>query len=548
MLASPSQNGERTRTRTRSAPPPPPPPPTPTPPPTRPQVRLSVDERVSESKYRVLTHVREAAQDSGREVHRDTISLDGATARTKYARAARKVIPGGDTDAMQSELERELLRLAQEAQAQAVEEAAARATEPAPAVVPTVYEIGQERLAQTPADIREEAADLLRSPNLIDRVYEHIRLLGVAGERTLALVLFLIGVSRMLPRPLAGIVQGLSSSGKSYTVETVGGMFPEEAVIRATAMTPQALYHMPAGALSHRWVLAGERSRRENDEQAEATRALREMLSAGRLSKLMPVKEDGEIVTVLIEKEGPIAFSETTTLTEIFNEDANRCLLLQTDERDSQTQAVLAATAAKFAGRSTTGEVERLRAVHHALQRMIPLADVIIPFADPVAVLFNTARVEARRNYSQLMALTQALTLLHHKQREKDDDGRLIATRADYTIAAELAADSMARAVGRLPDSVQRFWERLRPRVENRHWTTTEARTGESVNKATTQRWLDLLQDAGVIEVTEPGKGNMPATWRACPRRNPPRGADACQETPPVPRPEDVFASPHSAH
>ena len=41
-------------------------------------------------------------------------------------------------------------------------------------------------------------------------------------------------------------------------------------------MTPQALFHMKPGSLAHRFVVAGERSQLENDERADATRALRE--------------------------------------------------------------------------------------------------------------------------------------------------------------------------------------------------------------------------------------------------------------------------------
>ena len=42
--------------------------------------------------------------------------------------------------------------------------------------------------------------------------------------------------------------------------------------------------------------LRGEvyRLRLENDDKAEVTQALREMLPAGRLTKMMPVKEAGE--------------------------------------------------------------------------------------------------------------------------------------------------------------------------------------------------------------------------------------------------------------
>src|SRR5262249_13041383 len=154
--------------------------------------------------------------------------------------------------------------------------------------------------------------------------------------------------SRLLNRPLADIVQGPSTSGKSYLIEKTASLFPSEAVIYATQMTPQALFHMKPGTLCHKFVVAGERSRNQDDDKAEATRALREMISSGKLTKLMPVREgNNQIQTQSIEQDGPIAYVESTTLTNIFDEDANRCLLLNTDERSDQTRRIIEATAAK---------------------------------------------------------------------------------------------------------------------------------------------------------------------------------------------------------
>ena len=63
------------------------------------------------------------------------------------------------------------------------------------------------------------------------------------------------------------------------------------------------------------------------------------MIEAGRLTKAVPMKDAaGVMTTKVIEQEGPIAFVETTTLNTIFDEDANRCLLLSIDEREEQTR------------------------------------------------------------------------------------------------------------------------------------------------------------------------------------------------------------------
>jgi hypothetical protein len=144
-------------------------------------------------------------------------------------------------------------------------------------------------LDKMPEPVRAEACALLDAENLMQRVVADIGALGVAGEKELAATAYLVGTSRLLPEPLAAIVQGPTSSGKSYIVKRVASLFPPEAVITATQLTPQSLFYMQPGSLVHRFVVTGERSHLENDYTAEATRALREMLSDGRLSKLVTV-------------------------------------------------------------------------------------------------------------------------------------------------------------------------------------------------------------------------------------------------------------------
>jgi hypothetical protein len=215
-------------------------------------------------------------------------------------------------------------------------------------------------LAEMPEEIRLEAEAMLHDPALVAKIGNDLCTLGIAGEALLAMVILLVGVSRLLLKPLSARVHGPSTSGKSYIVSEVASLFPPETVLFATQMTPQALFHMPPGALVHRFIVGGERSRLENDQSAEATRALREMITAGKLSKLMPVKVGGGIVTQLIEQDGPIAFIETTTLARVFDEDATRCLTLYTDERKEQTERIVKTLAGRYARGSDRAAAERL--------------------------------------------------------------------------------------------------------------------------------------------------------------------------------------------
>ena len=65
----------------------------------------------------------------------------------------------------------------------------------------------------------------------------------------------------------------------------------------------------------------------------------------------------------------------------VFDEDQNRALMLVTDERAAQTANIVAAIAEAAAGIGDS-DVVRIRAIHHAVQRLLPRCDVRIPFAD----------------------------------------------------------------------------------------------------------------------------------------------------------------------
>jgi hypothetical protein len=371
-------------------------------------------------------------------------------------------------------------------------------------------------LKETPEHVCEAARTMLCDPRLIQRVVVDIAALGVAGEAKLTATIYVVFTSRKLPRPLNAIVQGPSASGKSYPVEQVAGMFPPEDAIFATQMTPQTLFHMRPGSLKHRLIVGGERSRLENDDRAEATRALREMISSGRLSKLMPVKGEGGVIqTELIKQDGPIAFVETTTLAKIFDEDANRCILLQTDERPEQTRRVYDAVAGRYGGDFDRGKVDEIIQRHRTAQRLLEQAEVVIPFAKALTDRLTADRVEGRRAVGQILGAVAAVALLHQFQRERDAAGRVLATADDYAIVRKLLGGPMGRILGgRMSDAAYRFYERLKSEALAGQFTTTEVVRKKLGAERTVRGWLHELHDNGFLDLVEEGKGRKPSSWR----------------------------------
>ncbi len=376
----------------------------------------------------------------------------------------------------------------------------------------------ERELVAMPQEVVEAAQAMLLDPHLVDLILDDIAALGVVGEQKLALTLHLVGTSRHLDDPLSAIVQGTTSSGKSLTINRVACTFPEEAKLTATHLTPQSLYYLPPARLIHTFVVAGERSRLENDDRAEATRALREMQSAGQLIKVVTIKLNGQFEAVVIHRYGPIAFAESTTLTQIFDEDANRALLLGTDESSQQTARITRA----IARRAMHDAIETAPIIqkHHALQRLLRRVEVKIPFADRLAATMPTQRPEARRAIGHTLDMIRAVALLHQRQRADGElqHGDVIdANLADYVVARRLLDDPLGRSLGgALPRAVAALARRLTEHFGSEAFATVEAVRSDPIisSRGKMGEHLRALADAGVVELVERGRGNRPSVWK----------------------------------
>ncbi len=459
--------------------------------------------------------------ESGKTVHTDRGDLASANERDKLANrmaselglkpealGKRVKAAWNKTQDKQRQLKKE------EAEQQAAKEAEAEN-----AAVETVDERAKRLRADMPKKVRKHSWKMLKAPNLLELIIKDIDALGVAGERKLILLLYLCGTSRLLAKPIAVLVQGPTSSGKSYVIEQVSQLFPDEAVLQATSLTANALYYLSPDRLPHTWVVAGERSRKEDDSTAEQTRALREMLSGGRLTKATPRKDDkGNLVTEEIVQKGPIAFVESTTRELVFDEDANRMISVYTNEQPAQTRRIMHKIADIAAGIEQR-DVEPIVQRHYALQRSLRRCEVIIPYATSLGDKIPSKRVEARRAFGHLLNVIAASALLHQFQREKDSDGHVLAAAADYEIARDLLLEPLGRRLGdKLPKAAVRFYNSLKRWKVDGHYkeqfTTTEARLKEKVSKQAVSGWLYLLERAGWVKVVTRGRGPEPTTYR----------------------------------
>lgn len=366
-------------------------------------------------------------------------------------------------------------------------------------------------------EVVDSAQRMAESPGLIDQIMADFPIMGIAGETSLAMTVYLLGTSRLLDKPLAAIVQGSSSAGKSYTVSTVARLFPDEVVLKAHDFTANSMYYLPSGHLEHRFVVAGER-RRKPDE--DATRAWRELIADGVLRKCVTRSLDGEGNEIV--RKGPISYIETTTQTKIFDEDRNRMLLLHTDESPEQTQRIMDAIASSASGATRDIEFagEEVLQRHRAFQLLLRSKKVIVPFAERLVSFMPDRPLQLRRAFPLLLSAITASAILHQFQRVEVEDDVIEATIDDYRLARMLISNAMADVLQTRPsESIQRLIPALR---EMRQFTTGDAveaaraaKLAES--KTTVYDWLKQLDDLGFVEMIAPAAGSRPATWRLLP-------------------------------
>lgn len=371
-------------------------------------------------------------------------------------------------------------------------------------------------LSETDPELVKLAEKLLRSPDLVQKTLDHAHILGVAGEDQLVIAVYVIGTSRLLTKPLAGLVMGVSSAGKSFVINTVSRLFPDEAVLRAHRITPQALQYLPPGYLIHRFVVAGERSRLRDDAAAEATRALREMISDGNLSSLVTVSQGfGPHQTAHIEQDGPIAYIESSTMgvEDIFNEDRTRFILLCSDEGIAQSRAIVDKIAKSVSEPADPDTPDSIIALHNTAQRFLRPLDVVIPFAGQLKDCLPLECVEVRRTFGHMMSLIQAVALLHQFQRKQNEAGQIIATPVDYEIVRKYLVVPLATSLGQvLTPGAKLLLDKVSSMGE---YTLAEAEAVVPFKIGTVRSRNRELLAAGQVRQTEQARGQLAAKYVA---------------------------------
>ena len=426
----------------------------------------------------------------------DTFDLYAAKARGVFIREAAREL-GFDPEVIKRDLGKVLLKL-ESLQDKHIEDTLA---------------VKDDTVELTDKD-KAAALDLLKQPNLIERILADFDACGVVGEETNKLVGYLAATSRKLEKPLAVVIQSSSAAGKSSLMDAVLRFVPPEEQVGYSAMTGQSLFCMGGMNLQHKIL-----SIAEEEGVAQASYALKLLQSEGQLTIASTGKDPGtgRMETQEYHVEGPVMIFLTTTAIDIDEELLNRCVVLTVDENREQTRAIHNQQRKNetLAGMLGSKRSSAVRTLHQNAQRLIRPLMVVNPYADMLDFCDDQAR--RRRDHMKYLAMIRSIALLHQYQRpiqtvsiEGETVQYVEVIPSDIALANRLADQVLGKSIDELPPQTRRLLLELHAwvakqcdelKVEQREYQVTRRMIREALGWSQTavKKHLDRLLEMEFI-------------------------------------------------
>jgi len=348
---------------------------------------------------------------------------------------------------------------------------------------------------------RQQATAELKKQNLLQRTNQLIGMTGITGEEQNRLIAYLVYTVRKQLIPLHVMFLGSSGSGKTWLQERLSDLIPEEDKIEITQITENALYYFKQHELKNKLLLI-----EDLDGAAGVFYPLRELQTKRRISKTVTLKDSkGNLKTITLTVEGPVCVSGCTTREKIYDDNANRCILLYTDQTKDQDKRINDYQT-KIAG----GEINRERENQYKelfknMQRILRPVTVINPFAKYIQLPEQVFK--PRRTMTLLLGFIEAVTFYHQYQREvkKDNAGGLYieTTITDIQSAFTLLKDVLFSKSDELTKATRSFFEQLKQHLtqtNEQSFTPHQIRKAFRIEPRTLQRYIRELKQYGLIK------------------------------------------------
>lgn len=368
-------------------------------------------------------------------------------------------------------------------------------------------QIRDPRANQLTEEEENTALEFLKSPDLLSRTNEMIAQSGVVSEEVNRLLMYLVFTSRKTEFPLHVITQGQSGVGKTYLQEKIGELMPEEDLIELTTLSDNALFYFEQRELRGKLLLI-----EDLDGSETSMYPLRELMSKRYITKAVAVKTpQGYTRTRHLKVEGPVTVAGCTTRQTLYEDNANRCFLIQVDQSPQQDERVMQYQRAVSAGKVNRWHEESARRLLQNCQRVLEPVLVRNPFAE--SLIIPPEVFKPRRTNAHYLRFIEAITFYMQFQRTKKvdpDTGEIYieTTLEDIRNANKLVEDVLLQKSDTLPHATREYFEVLKKHIgsyEEKAFTSKEIAIILRIPISTVKRYHLQLMNGGFLK-TQPRK------------------------------------------
>ncbi len=357
---------------------------------------------------------------------------------------------------------------------------------------------------------REAALKYLKQENLLKQTNIDIGRSGVIGEEVNRLLMYLCFTSRLREQPLHMISLGASGTGKTYLQEKVAELIPEQDQLEITMLSENAFYYFKQKELQHKLILIEDMDGLSGNNSGGngPLLALRELMSKKRINKRVVAKDaKGNLETVPLLVEGPICVAGTTTKERVYEDNANRSLLIYRDNSSNHFEKVMDYQRRYSAGTVDAKTETEIKELFKDMQTLFKPVSIRNPFAQELKIpqeVFKPLRTNT--HYLQFI---ECVTFYHQFQREQKSDPNtgevyIETTLEDIAAANALLKDVLLAKADEISGACRKFFERLKAQLKENNQSSfyaKEIRSSLRISPTTLKRHLYQLQLCGYLKI-----------------------------------------------
>jgi DNA primase len=351
---------------------------------------------------------------------------------------------------------------------------------------------------------KQQALKYLKATDLMKQTLQDIARTGIVGEKANSMIAYLTYTSRKREKPLHLMCLGASGTGKTYLQEKVSQLMPEEDKLEITTLSENAFYYFDREELKHKLILI-----EDIDGAGDVLYPLRELQSKTSISKTVTLKDNkGNLKTITLKVEGPVCVSSCTTRERIYEDNANRCILIYIDTTSEQDKRIMEYQQQYSAGMVNQSAENETKELLKNVQRILRPIKIRNPFAQQINLPESVFK--PRRTMLLLLSFIETITFYHQYQREVKQDKEsgeiyIESTAQDVEFAFKLMKEILFSKSDALTGACRKFFEQVKTwlKKENKQsFHASEVRKMLRINPNNLKRYMIELSRYGFVKIT----------------------------------------------